>query len=357
MSGDASARRFARLAAAFDRAWRAAPAERNETHYVLAGVGVRMRIAGNELARHVDRAIAHARPSGSRPPAVLAIDLWDARRTAVPGLEHDAAHADGSSWRIGSGIFAASHDARVVSHALGSAVVWLDRQSPRMVGWYADGNDVSLHQRGKPLQMLLAVWSSDRGLLAVHAACIARGDAGVLIPGRSGAGKSTTALACMHAGFDYLGDDWIGIAEPADGTARGYGLYSSTFLDPEHATRFPRAAGHLIAPSNPGEEKSLLFVGDLFPQQLRGDATIRALALPRLVSDTAVRVRPAAKRDALLTLVPSSVFEMHPRSGRAGVDRLARLVEEVPAYWLELGSDIAAIVSGVERILQLAARR
>jgi len=42
---------------------------------------------------------------------------------------------------------------------------------------------------------------------AVHAACVKRGEHGVLLCGDSGAGKSTLSYACARAGWTYLSDD------------------------------------------------------------------------------------------------------------------------------------------------------
>jgi hypothetical protein len=55
--------------------------------------------------------------------------------------------------------------------------------------------------------MLLA----QRWVMPLHAACVARGETGVLLCGLSGAGKSTLAWACARAGWTYVTDDgtWL----------------------------------------------------------------------------------------------------------------------------------------------------
>jgi hypothetical protein len=44
-------------------------------------------------------------------------------------------------------------------------------------------------------------------LVPLHAACIGRGEHGVLLMGPSGAGKSTVALHCLLDGFDFVSED------------------------------------------------------------------------------------------------------------------------------------------------------
>jgi hypothetical protein len=349
-SSDVNVRRFEQVEAAFDRAWHAASGDRCESSYRFAGESARLRIVGQALANQVRPAIAHLSAAAASAP-LLTIDLWDERESTVRGPVAPEHHAAGRTWRIGDGLFAASSDGRLVSHQLGRSVVWLDRAARRIVGWFADGRDLSLHQRGKPLQLLLALWASDRGLQAVHAALVARNGVGALIPGGSGAGKSTAALTCLRAGYRYFGDDWVGVGSTAGGAVVGHGLYNSLFLDPNHAERFPYLQPHIITPRDQSPGKSLILLRNLFPDQLGDCATIRALALPRIVTHAPTRVRPAAKRDALLVLVPSSVFAMHPRPGRDGIDRLARLVQQIPAYWLEIGDDLEEIPRRVDEIL------
>lgn len=349
-----SLKRLRRAGDLFESIWERGASARRESPLVLCGERARVRIAGDVLARAVLAPLEHlALPADGAAPR-LTIDLWDEREVGVAGLDAAERHADGKEWTLGDGVFAASPDGRFVSHQLRGSVVWLDRRGERIVGWFADGADLSLHQRGKPLQMLLALWANDRGLQAVHAAMVARGDRGVLVPARSGSGKSTAALACLAAGFTYLGDDWIGVGVGADGAFVGHGLYGSTSLEDGHAARFPLLRRHAIPPTDAGERKSLVLLAPLFPQGLGSRARVAALALPRIVDRPTAGWRPASKRDAVLMLAPSAVFAMRPRAGPEGVERLAELARRVPAYWLEMGRDLDAIPAQVDAILAAA---
>lgn len=344
------AERFAAVRSAFETAQRRAAHGYREARYLICDQPVRLCIAGEQLARHVQAPLAHLRAPDNADAAALTIELWDARETQVPGPS-PAYHAVGRTWTLGDGAFAAAPDGRFVSHQLRGSVVWLDRASQHLVGWFADSGQLTLHERGKPLQMLLSLWASDRGLQPVHAALVARGGRGVLIPGNSGAGKTTCALACLRAGCTYLGDDWVGVARSADGAFTGYGLYSSAYMEPAHAERFPLLAERAQAPRAAGEPKSLIQLSEVYPERLGHAASLCALALPRVVATAAARPRRASKRDALLMLLPSTIFTMRPRAGSAAVDRLGELVEQLPAYWVEIGPDLARIAGSIDEIL------
>jgi hypothetical protein len=346
-----SQERFGRVEMGFDQARRHAPGSYRETHYVFAGKSVRMRIVGDTLATHVEAPLSHLRAADPAAPPQLTIDLWDVHETAVSGLPAMVSHAAGKTWDLLHDVFAASPDGRIVSHELRGSVTWLDRQTQSIVGWYANGGDLSLHQRAKPLQLLLALWANDRGLQAVHAGLVARNGRGVLIPGSSGSGKSTAALACLGAGYTYLGDDWIAIGRAADGSILGHGLYSSAFLEAAHATRFDLLRAHTLAPKHASDTKSLVLLSHLFPQRLGDSTTLCALALPRISDTRATRCLPASKKEALLKLLPSSIFTMRPRPDRAGAERLAAIVDHLPAFWLEIGVDLSAIPQRMDEIL------
>jgi hypothetical protein len=166
-----------------------------------------------------------------------------------------------------------------------------------------------------------------------------------------GAGKSTSAVACLGADFDYLGDDYIGLQACKDGAFVGHSLYNSTWLEPDHMARFPFLPPHAIHGKNPSEDKSLVLLSQVFPNRLARFASIRVLALPRVSNGSGTRFRPASKAEVLLALIPNSLFTPIPRPGPHGFQRLAQLVDEVPRYWLDLGQDLTEIPKRVAELL------
>lgn len=67
------------------------------------------------------------------------------------------------------------------------------------------------------LRLVYAALEASRDACALHAAALGAGGRCLLLPGRSGAGKSTIAAGLMSAGFTVLGDDTAVIAEGAAG--------------------------------------------------------------------------------------------------------------------------------------------
>jgi hypothetical protein len=227
-----------------------------------------------------------------------------------------------------------------------------------MVVWCGEGFPAS--DRGQPLFALFAAWLHDLDLQLVHAGLVASGESGALLGGAGGSGKSTTALACMRAGLTYLGDDSIALSLPLAGEGAGeepwgFSLYASARLEAANLERFPELIG-TAEPMDPREpDKLVLYPLDgLDDRQVRGvtagSARLAALLLPH-VTGGAPRAVPLAPAKALLLLAPSSIRAMAPQPMVLGFERLARLVESVPCYRLEVGEDLAAVANEVERVL------
>jgi hypothetical protein len=314
----------------------------------------RLRIVGPALAAQVERSLSHLwlreEPSGS---AELSIDLWDESATGV--------HCAGCEVRQGQDVghqVSASSDARYVTYHVVQTKSAVDRAERRIVGWVGSATEVTHYERGRPLLPPLLRWLMDRGIQALHAGLVARDGRGVLLAGPSGTGKSTTALACASAGFAYLADDCVGL-EAADGVYVGHSLFTSANLEPTHLeNRLPSLSSHGIRGRLHREDKSLLLVSDIAPGGLARAVRVVAVALPRVRPDTRTSLRPATRVEALLRLAPSSTYMFaHARGARATFDTLARMIEAVPSYWLDLGPDIDQIAPKVDEILRRAAGR
>ena len=87
---------------------------------------------------------------------------------------------------------------------------------------------------------------------AIHAACVALDDRGILLCGESGAGKSTLSYACARAGWTYVSDD--GIFLHNGGTDRRVTGDCYRFrLRPAAAALFPELEGLEITPRATGK--------------------------------------------------------------------------------------------------------
>jgi hypothetical protein len=353
--GAKKSERFERMRAAFDAARTARPDLLCESQFIFGGRVARMRIVGPALAEHITRPFAHLRTS-SDARAALTIDLWDERETHVPYPMQSGSRAmdvPDTIFPSGHGVLAASPSGRFVRYECPAWVTWFDRGARHMIGWRFCADRLSIHERTRPLPFLLAVWYADQGVHVIHAGLVARGQRGVLLCGSNGAGKSTSSLMCMAAGFDFLSDDHVGIDSPGDTAFLGHSMFGTTRIEPSHLTRFPWLAPHGLPSPEPLEGKSLVLLDEVMPERMRVSVPVVAIGLPRIVDRPHSSIRRASGGETLRAIAPSSLMLMPFGATRGRFDALGRLAEHVPAYWLELGRDLGDIAPRVDELLAL----
>jgi hypothetical protein len=349
---------YERARAACDEAI-ASGVELVERDFVFAGRRVRMRVAGRELAEHLMRPFAHLRQtsasgaaSGADPEDVsLSIDVWDERVAHVPYPPGDDREPHETRRPTGHGVLALSAATRFVRYDCTAWVTWLDRASRRIVGWRANADRLSMHERTRPLPFLLPVWYADQGVQIIHAGLVARDGRGVLFCGANGAGKSTSSLACLSAGLDFLSDDHVGLEAKRDGTFVGHSVFASTRLEPDHLERFPELLPHAIPSPEWYETKSLILVAEAMPERVLPSVPIRAIALPVLGDGPRSSITPIGRAAALRALAPSTLMQMPFGATADRFAELARLTAAVPAFKLELGRDVRGIAPRVHELL------
>jgi hypothetical protein len=313
----------------------------------MAGFRLRIEIVGVELATTVRRAFSHLiLPASS--PADLTIRVWDEAETGVSVQGQYSPHrrrADDVDI-----LLKISDDGRYIGEQRDLSVSWLDTASSTIVGCISSARSQYLDERARPFHKLISAWLDERGIQFVHAGLIQWNAIGILFVGNGGAGKSTSSGACLRAGMGYLGDDFVGI-ESTDGAYTGHGFFSSCLLNVDHLRRFPDLIRHAVLAHQSFEDKSILYLDEVFPNALKASVPVGAIMLPRVVDRDETTYRRASKVEALFAIAPTSVMFL-PRPSQKAFDRVAELVERVPAYWLELGRDIDRIPDAVKRLAE-----
>jgi hypothetical protein len=334
---------FANMHAAFAQAASAHPSELREFFYVLAGHPVRVRILGSQLAENFDRPFSHLRANAQLTSPKLTIELWDDNKTRREPMDpHQPWHET----------TVMSQDGRFLGQRLPHTFSCLDRAAGHIVGCIGWHERIFIYERAKPLARLLLNWHNDRNVPIIHTALVARSNNGVLVAGKSGSGKSTSSLACIIGGFDYLSDDYTGLQLRRDGAFVGHSLYNSVFLNTNHLEWFGELAPYAIRGRLPHEEKSAVLLSQVLPQRLARAVPIRALVTARVTNGSATRLQRASKGEALLALGPSSLLQVQRRSfGVSGFARLAEVVERIPCFRMELGSDLSSIPQCIHDLL------
>lgn len=310
-----------------------------ESTYILAGQPAQMRIVGRRLAQFLDLPFAHLRSDDAHSLVPgLTIEIWDQAETNVSchvGLKRDDLDLHPNLRRSAGG--------RYASYQLQHSLVCLDLVSRSMVGYASKAEELSLYERGRPLHVPLSVWHKHQGMPLVHAGLVSNKGKGVLLAGPGGSGKSTSAVMCAYAGFDYLSDDLIGLELTSDGGFVGHSLYNSTFMSPDHLKSFSWLEQQAIRGNYSFEKKHLVLLSQIASMRFARSCRIRSIVLPRVLHRPTSVLRRASKGETLMALAPSSLLVGERSQGMDGFNKLARLVEQVPCYSLELSNDLEEI--------------
>jgi len=322
-----------------------------ETDFLFGGRRVRFRVVGSELAYHIGLPFQHLRSNGSKKETPhLTINLWDENETKFRSSERSRI-PNPQSFSYSE----FSNEGRYFIERLPNTIICFDRSSNRMVGSIAWGQNIFNYERGRPLSKPLLEWYNDLGIQVIHGGLVSIDGNGVFFVGKSGSGKSTSALACLCGGLNFLSEDYVGLELLSDGSFLGHSLYNSVFLETAHFSRFPNLLPFAIHGTENNENKSVVILSQVFPERLERVVPIKVLVLPRVVNRVEARFRPASKAETLLALGPSSLFQI-PSRGSSSFPRLVQLIEHVPSYWLEIGRDIESIPRCVKQLMAEAVR-
>jgi hypothetical protein len=197
-----------------------------------------------------------------------------------------------------------------------------------------------------PLSGLLA----SRGLHMIHAAALERNGCGVLIPGLSGSGKTTSCVSLIRAGYRCLSDDKPFLRENGDGIEV---LAFPERIDVTDRTIsfFPELRGAPPGLLEPGYRKK-----HFPPEALYADSAVqlarpRVVLFPQISGKRKSRLEKLTKVQALETLLPHGLVVLDHELSRRQFDLLTRLVEEAECYRLHFGNDVLELPRLVDSLL------
>lgn len=326
-----------------------------ERRYRFGRHVVLLRFAGPALFEALGTALAHLVDTGDSP-AAFTIDLWDSESTGEPvspliqfmrsriaydhyqfltprheiiGISNERVPATLDQW---SGAFSL-----------------YDRQRHHGVYWVESADDVPYFERAAPLRTMLSWGLAELGMQSVHAAGVGSSDGGVLLAGRGGSGKSSTALRCLESGMGYLADDYCLISDSPP--AEAFSMYSVAKLNGvADLQRMPSFLPHIVNPEAAGDEKLMMYLADRFADQLVTSFPVLAVLVPRVTDRADTVLEPISAAAALRALGPTTLLQ-RPGAGPEAMRAMSSFVASVPCYELQLGSNSEEIPRVIEGLL------
>ena len=362
MTGYETADQVAFFDAMYDGARRAEEHAGCRDHeYSVAGHAIRLRIAGSGFDDKLPAALAHLRrPSGEAPS--LTIHAWDdvSTGTTLPRLLARYLHFvqmhcfDYLGSRNEMTDFHGQR-MRAIMHLDPVIVSLFDPVRSVALYWTQDVARIPIWDWGTPLRVILNEWAKLNDLFLAHSGAVGLPEGGVIFAGKSGSGKSTSALACLGQGaLLYAGDDYSLLSVTAE--PRVHSLYCSAKL--KGMTDFERFAHLLPLVVNRDHlerQKALVLLNDAFGAKVTVGFPLRAILVPRITGRPDTTIEPSSPVEALKALAPSTLLQL-PGDGKETMARLSALVRRVPAYTLNAGTVMPGIARSVEALLRQLGR-
>lgn len=278
-----------------------------DRHYSIAGQSVVIRFAGPALLAALTRAIAHLETGPAALPS-LTICVWDSESSGVavpeipwdvqPFLDRD------EMWGV------KGERIRVVyEFAGGPRLNLFDRERRTAIFWSRSAQGTSFYERAAPFFRPLHWALGDRGLQLAHAAAIGNGRGGILVGGKSGSGKSTTTLACLAAGLDAAGDDYVMLADGDPPVA--HSLYNKVKLFAAHLRlMLPALLPAVVNPEEMEAEKAVVQIDELYPGQLARSLPILAVVVPEVTGKKDSRLIATSSALGIKAIAPNTIFQL-----------------------------------------------
>jgi len=205
-----------------------------------------------------------------------------------------------------------------------------------------------------PLRTLLHWWMERNGCQLVHAAAVGVDGRALLIVGKGGLGKSSTALACLEAGFEFLGDDYVIVRHEPEPTV--YGLYASAKLNPWDKDRFEMLRSFLVRDDVPADEKAVILLHPAFRTSMPAEMKLEAIAVPQVHDREETTLSPESAA-VVHEAASFTTMSQLPYAGNHTHHLFTSLCAKLPGYRLELGRDRARIPEAIANFLRHPSRR
>ncbi|MEO7839359.1 MAG: hypothetical protein ABIU06_08420 [Anaerolineales bacterium] len=185
-----------------------------------------------------------------------------------------------------------------------------------------------------------------RGLFLIHAFAATYNRQGILLVGGIGAGKTTTGMSLLNAGWRLLSNDSPILNESGEvlqypGLLAGY---------PDTFMRFETTRG-LVSPAWDPAQKICVPPTQFWPEVWQESAPVQAILFPRIEGRTGHALEALSAPDALLRLLPNAVEQWDRAMIPQHLLVLRKLVEHAPAYLLHLGPEVLDIPPFLEKEL------
>lgn len=318
-----------------------------ERYFKIGPCEVHMRFAGIELANKMTPALEHlAIPKSQNPD--LTIFLWDEKTTHT--VMQPFPWADLPSRKQSSIIKLLNTETVYTTYNATSQMLNVyDASSQTAFFWVTDAHTLPSSELSNPLKNILHKFLMPHDAYLVHAGAVGTPTGGVLLVGKGGVGKSTSTLSCLDSELLYAGDDYVLVGSVIPPTV--YSFYSSARLHKDNMWRVPHAISAIVDAPHLKQDKAHIFLNQMWSEKLISQFPLRAIFLPHVTGNLDTKLTPARTKDAIHALMLSTIVQL-PQIDPQTVQKLIKLIQSVPAYHLNLGTEMSQIPQVIVKFLK-----
>ena len=198
---------------------------------------------------------------------------------------------------------------------------------------------------------LLAELLKGKGYFLAHCSGVEKNGKGIIFPGFSGAGKTTSCIALIRQGFGFLGDD-----RPILRYNKKGGLELLSFPEPIDVTdytiqRFPELKDYRLFLDNRNLRKQSFNAEELYPGSTRNSCVPKLILFPEISAIKKSFLEAFPKSEALKTFLPHSLLAFDKEIARKHFDIIFDLIQSTDCYKVTVGKDLENLPDLVKSIL------
>lgn len=301
-------------------------------YYDLAGVTICIRLHDKSLESPFLRAITHLKVEEGQ--AKYVIDVWDCKRNNLSfpkfnyGVDDVKLRGEIPNYS-GSGIsFAYFSHARMV-HIL-------NENKHHGIVALVDARQLPVFELACPFRAIFSWILRNNSRAMIHGAALAdnNGD-GYLILGKSGAGKSTSAISCFISGMKYIGDDLCAIGM-LDNEIYVFSLYSSGKTYYSECEFLPLLSKYASSLKDKYFPKEIYFFGEEH-QRICHSARIKKILIPS--KNKECYSNDSFSVAALMSMTITSTQELLPNAGFELLPLLSKAFKQAEISVMPLHED------------------
>ena len=302
-------------------------------YYSIAGTSVCICFAGETMIPYMTPALEHLRILETSTPD-MTLNVWDTESTKTemppPPCEWDDFTDRGDIWgfnskRIKTAFHWSEFSVNVMDTETNTAVYWV--KTPRTFPYWVYSS---------PFRTIFHWWMEKNNCQLLHAAAVGTEDGAVIITGKGGVGKSTTAVICLHNGFLYLADDYLIIKKGRE--PKVFSLYSTAKINMEDMFKFSSLREFAGKQTEENQEKAVLFLFPGLREQIQREMPLKAILTPEIKKQKRSEIKPVSYW-SVQRAMSFTIMSQLPGVGSHTHEYIGEFLTSLPCFKLALGSD------------------